>query len=270
MKPANRYSKLIEAIFFAHYRKGTTDFTFQREEIERHAAELKIRLPKNLGDLIYSFRYRVELPEKVQACAPADKEWAIEAAGKSKYRFVATAFRTIRPNRMLPVIKVPDATPGIIAMYSLNDEQALLARLRYNRLIDVFTRVTCYSLQSHLRTFVKGAGQVESDEVYVGVDRRGAQFVFPVQAKGGKDKLSAVQIRQDMALCAEKFPSLICRPIGAQFMGDDVISLFEFQQTPDGLNMIAESHYRLVPPDQVSPEELKGYGQAPAESADLG
>lgn len=38
--------------------------------------------------------------------------------------------------------------------------------------------------------------QVETDEVYVGVDKRGAHFVVPVQAKGGTDSISVVQIEQ--------------------------------------------------------------------------
>ena len=51
-------------------------------------------------------------------------------------------------------IKIPDATPGIVQKYALADEQALLAKLRYNRLLDIFTGVTCYSLQNHkLRGF---------------------------------------------------------------------------------------------------------------------
>src|SRR5947199_1254717 len=101
----------------------------------------------------------------------------------------------------------------MITKYALSDEQALLAKLRYNRLIDIFTGVACYSLQSHLRTTVPNMGQVETDEIYIGVDRRGAHFVFPVQAKGGNDTLSIVQIEQDFALCAAKFPALICRRV---------------------------------------------------------
>jgi hypothetical protein len=110
---------------------------------------------------------------------------------------------------MLTQTKVPDATPGIVVRYSLNDEQALLAKVRYNRLIDIFTGVTCYSLQNHLRTTVADMGQVETDEIYVGVDRRGAQYVFPVQAKGGTDKLNIVQIEQDFALCRRSSPTLL-------------------------------------------------------------
>lgn len=66
---------------------------------------------------------------------------------------------------MLAETKIPDSTPGIIAKYALNDEQALLAKVRYNRLIDIFTGVACYSLQSHLRTTVPKIGQVETDEI---------------------------------------------------------------------------------------------------------
>ncbi len=67
--------------------------------------------------------------------------------------------------------------------------------------------------------------QVETDEIYVGVDKKGAHYVFPIQAKAGKDRLSVVQIEQDIAVCADKFPLLICRPVGAQFMQDDLIAL---------------------------------------------
>ena len=69
----------------------------------------------------------------------------------------------------------------------MSDEQALLARVRYNRLVDIFLGIACYSLQNHLRTTASNMGQVETDELYVGVDRRGSHYVVPIQAKGGKD-----------------------------------------------------------------------------------
>src|SRR5919108_14586 len=141
-------------------------------------------------------------------------------------------------------MKVPDSTPGIVTKYSLDDEQALLAKLRYNRLVDIFTGVACYSLQNHLRTTAPNMGQVETDEIYIGVDKKGAHYIFPIQAKGGKDKLSVVQIEQDLAVCAKKFPSLICRAIGAQFMAEGVIALFEFEEGEGGVTIGDEKHYR--------------------------
>lgn len=259
MSEPSRYAKIIEEIFRSRYKAGAVEITFERDDIVHAAKKLGIKLPKNLGDVIYSFRYRASLPESVRIKAPKGKEWIIRPAGAARYCFVATAKATIAPSKMMAETKVPDSTPGVISMYALNDEQALLAILRYNRLIDIFTGVACYSLQSHLRTTVPQLGQVETDEIYIGVDKRGVHYVFPVQAKGGNDVLSVVQIEQDIAVCADKFPSLICRPIGAQFMEEDLIALFEFEQGKEGISITSEKHYRLVPGEEVTLDDLKTY-----------
>ncbi len=164
------------------------------------------------------------------------------------------------PNSNLAEIKIPDATPGIVEKYSQgDDEQALLAKVRYNRLVDIFSGATCYSLQNHLRTTVDGLGQLETDEVYVSVDKYGAQYVFPVQAKSKKDKIGIVQIEQDMALCEQRFPELICRPIAVQFMEDKLIALFAFGKQDDEIKLLQERHYRLLPHDQLTDEDLRNY-----------
>lgn len=162
----------------------------------------------------------------------------------------------------MTTIKIPDATPGIVARYAKGDEQALLAKLRYNRLIDIFTGVTCYSLQNHLRTTIQGIGQVETDEIYVGVDRNGVQYVFPLQAKGGNDKIDITQIEQDIALCGAKFPQLVCRPLAAQFIEHDRIALFEFSQDAEGVRLHREVHYSLVPQERLTDEDLRNYRQS--------
>lgn len=257
----NRYVAIIKTIFDRHRTKGATSFEFERDEIVSVASELGIKLPKNLGDLVYTFRYRTPLPDSIVSTAPKGKTWLIRPAGRAKYRFVCCFVPSLEPRVGLAETKVPDATPGLIEQYALSDEQALLAKVRYNRLVDVFTGLTCYSLQNHLRTTVPGMGQVETDELYVGLDRRGAQYIIPVQAKGGRDKLSVVQIEQDIALCATKFPSLLCRAVGAQFIDGSLIALFAFEETRDGVRMSQESHYRLVPPEEISEEDLRAYQQ---------
>ena len=102
-------------------------------------------------------------------------------------------------------------------------------------------------------------GQVETDEIYVGLDKRGVHYIIPVQAKGGKDRLGRVQIEQDFALCAEKFPGLICKSIAAQFLPNDVIVLFEMEFDGDEMAIIGEKHYRLVEPGVLSDAELETY-----------
>lgn len=255
----NSYSRIIEKIFLSNFRPGASEVPFAREEIIQAARRLRISLPKNLGDVIYSFRFRVDFPESVASKAPRGMTWIIRLTGRARYSFVANKFSIISPSAGLMATKIPDATPGIIARYALSDEQALLAKVRYNRLVDVFSGVACYSLQSHLRTAVFELGQVETDEIYIGVDKDGVHYAFPIQAKGGRDRQSVVQIEQDFAICREKFPDLLCRPVAAQFMDDGVIALFEFAQDGKRIAISRERHYKLVPEKQLSTEELISY-----------
>ncbi len=256
---SNAYSKIIEWIFSKNYREGDTEVHFHRTDISTAAKKLKLSLPKNIGDVIYSFRYRAALPASILSKAPQAGEWVIRPAGPAKYKFVVARFASISPSTHLSKTKIPDSTPGIIESYALSDEQALLAKIRYNRLVDIFMGITCYSLQSHLRTSIPKIGQVETDEIYVGLDKKGVHYVIPVQAKGLRDKLGVVQIEQDFELCAAKFPNLVAKPIGAQFISDNGIALFEFEVNKNGVSIASEKHYTLVDASEVSPDDVERY-----------
>lgn len=258
-KPPSRYHQLIEKIFFDGYSKGATEIPFVRKALKDAAHELGIALPDNLGDVIYSIRFRTPMPAKVLETQPKGREWIIELVGRSKYRFRLATTNRVVPNPNLAVIRIPDNTPEIIGCYALDDEQALLAKVRYNRLIDIFLGLTTFSLQNHLRTSVKDIGQIEIDELYVGLDKYGCHYVIPVQAKGGSDQISAVQTSQDTAWCAQKYPTLRCRAISAQFVSSDQIALFELKIEGDELKVVEERHYRLVPSGELDPKEIIEY-----------
>jgi hypothetical protein len=100
-----------------------------------------------------------------------------------------------------------------------------------------------------MRTTVKGLGQIEIDEVYVGVNRNGQQFVIPVQAKGGSDQLAAVQTGQDIACCQEKYPGV----------PGNVIAMFELTLQRGEVKVVEERHYRLVPSSEIADEDLQLY-----------
>lgn len=255
----NRYQALIDKIFFDHYRKGETSFEFDRKEIKSAARSLRIELPDNLGDVIYSFRFRTVLPERIVATQPNGTEWVIELAGRGRYRFNLLKTNRVLPRADLVTTDIPDATPELIRAYALDDEQALLAILRYNRLIDTFLGLTAYSLQNHLRTTVKDIGQIEIDELYVGLDKRGRHYVIPVQAKGGRDQIGIVQTTQDIRFVEEKFPGMRCKALAAQFMEDKIIALFELTLQDGQIKVVDERHYRLVPAEKLDPMAIRDY-----------
>jgi len=258
----NRYFALVEKIFFDRYENGDIEIAWERADLEQAAVDLDIVLPKNLGDVVYSIRYRTPMPQRILDTQPEGSEWIISGAGRAMYLFKLVPINRIRPREDMVAIKVPDATPEVIRAYALTDEQALLAKVRYNRLIDIFLELVAYSLQNHLRTTVQGVGQIEIDEIYVGVDKRGRQFIVPVQAKGGNDQLSVVQTEQDLKCCAEKYPSLVARAISAQFLEDDLIALFELTVEDEQVKIVEEKHYRLVPFQEITSEDLDRYRSA--------
>ncbi len=271
MSTASLAQQIIEWIFAQSHNPGDDQVTFTRDDMISAASALGAPRPKNLGDIVYSLRYRVPLPDSIRQTAPPDREWAIFPGGNAVYTLRTVPFNLIEPRKGLRTIRLPDATPGVISKYSLTDEQALLARVRYNRLLDVFTGLACYPLQSHLRTSITitnaidgkpSSSQVETDDVYVGLDEHGAHYILPVQAKGGSDSLSVIQIWQDLRVAEQKFPDLIARPVAAQFMEQSVIALFEFQESNDEITIAREHHYSLVPPEELAPGELAAYRAA--------
>lgn len=263
--PENRYKQILERVFLRVYEKGATEVPFRRGDVQAAAKDLGFEI-RNMPDLLYAFNYRGGIPAKLAALAPTGYTWTIAARGRqgkdSGYAFVSRQLADIVPTKNLGYAKIPDATPGIISKHARSDEQALLAKLRYNRLLDVFTGIACYSLQSHLRTQVAGA-QLETDEVYIGVDKRGAQYVLPVQAKGGADRQNIMQIERDIQLCKSVWPDLICRPVAAQFVEGGLIAVFLFEEQGGEPKIIAERHYKLVPPDEISQADLERYGKRP-------
>ena len=255
-----KYDSIILAIFTDLYSEGVTSIPFERDAIIEKSRTLGLEPPKNLGDLVYSYKYRNKLPEGIRNTAPNGYYWRIKSIGTARYEFVLTfGVEFVEPDKTLATTKIPDGTPSIVKRYSISDEQALLAIVRYNRLIDIFLGITCYSLQNHLRTTVKDIGQIETDELYVGVDKAGRQFIIPVQAKGGTDKIGITQIEQDLALCAEKYPSLICRSIACQFITNEIVAIFEFSIDNDSIVKINERHYKIVEANSITPEDLIKY-----------
>src|SRR5205085_9511873 len=86
----NRYEQIIESIFLKHYKDGAREIYFERNDIVKEADRLKVVLPKNLGDLIYTFRYRGKLPQTIRDKAPTG---SFGSFGRLATHAIASPFR---------------------------------------------------------------------------------------------------------------------------------------------------------------------------------
>lgn len=261
------YRAVVLGLFEKHYKGHGEAFQFAQSEYDAICKEKGVPQIGNKPDLAYQYRFRRTLPPEIEAEQPQGKKWVIELAGRGKYILVLRKLKWITPTEGLVEIKVPDQTPEIIKQYARTDEQALLARVRYNRLIDIFLGITTSSLQNHLRATVKAlkGSQIEIDELYVGLNSTGTHFVVPVQAKAGADNIAAVQARQDLLYCAEQFPHATCKAISAQFVDSDdeeknYIVLFEIAlEGPEEVVLVRERRYRLVNRKEITTGDLDFY-----------
>jgi hypothetical protein len=257
-KKVNLYKNLIEDIFLRGYRKGVNEIQFTSLDFKRAAKKLGIDVPQNVQEAIYSFRYRKDYPTAISKTAKKGCEWVLRGGGDEKYRFSMVKNVAFSARSGYAETRIIDVTPQAISRYVLIDKQAVLALVRFNRLIDIFTGLTCCPLQSYLQTDIAGIEQVDND-IYIGMSRQGVEYLLFVHATGRNNKIRRVHIEQDFAIAAEKFPNLICKSIAAQFMPNETIALFELESNNEGVAIVAEKHYRLVHPSELSFDELEIY-----------
>ena len=222
---ANAYDRVLTAVFQKHWNEGLSEVLFSKDDLIDEAARIGVRI-KNLADVLYTYRSRRALPIELKRHG----NWVIASRGAGKYAFVIVSGEsTVQIPRHLKVYPIPYAVPEIVANNVARDEQGLLTVVRYNRLLDVFTGLACFHLQSHVRTQIKGHGQVEVDDLYVGVDKDGQGFVLPVEAKDAGESLGVDKAVGLTLHARAKFPNLICRPIAVVREHPLQISCVEFE-----------------------------------------
>lgn len=241
---SNAYDQVLIELFKTRFKRGMSEVAFDKDDLIDTAAKLGLRI-KNLADVLYSYRSRRDFPEEIAKKG----NWILAQKGSGKYAFLkVTQSATVDIPSTLKIYPIPYAVPEIVAMNLAKDEQGLLTIVRYNRLLDVFSGLACFHLQSHVRTHVKDHGQVEIDELYVGVDKDGRGYVLPVE---GKDSGEYLGIDKAVALslfAKAKFPGLICRPIAVIRQSDEVIACVEFEPSCDisRVSVLDIRRYQLV------------------------
>jgi hypothetical protein len=244
----NAYDQLLVSIFKAKWKAGVDELAFSKDDLIDTALTLGLRI-KNIADVLYTYRSRKPFPAHIASRG----NWIIASKGSGKYAFVRVthaAIVDIPPT--LKLFPIPYAVPEIVANNLANDEQGLLTIARYNRLLDVFTGLACFHLQSHIRTHVKGHGQIEVDELYVGVDKDGRGYALPVEGKVAGEALGIDKAVGLSLFAAAKFPKLICRPIALLRQAEDIIACVEFEpaKTISDVSVLDIRRYRLVRDDQ--------------------
>ena len=80
------YRRIIERVFLDRYRPGDVEVDFLRDDLVDAAEALGLPVPKNLGDVLYTFRSRRAFPESV-----AEKATLASHFGRVPRRFQSSS-----------------------------------------------------------------------------------------------------------------------------------------------------------------------------------
>src|SRR5438045_1046045 len=92
----NVYDQIIEDVFLTLHQQGTTEVRFGKEDIERAARKLGIKVP---SDLVYHFQSSdAMLPTSVVRTMPGGSMWIIRSMDKGHYCFALVPAQAITPS----------------------------------------------------------------------------------------------------------------------------------------------------------------------------
>lgn len=227
-----KYEDTIVRVFENKLDEGySTDgeVPFDRDDIEDALDELELTV-KNVPDIPYAYRSRRSLPDHIEQHGynAIILDDSIEGAD-------ATYLFTKREQ----LIHVPDEydevhrtsigeLPEPVREYIGKDEQGVLTQVRYAGLLDDFTRLDAYHLQSHMR-FRVNSREAELDDLYIGVDEEGHDHALAVEAKGVGETLNKNQLIRNTRGIEQKitYPDSV-RTLAVKLDEDGYFYLFEF------------------------------------------
>jgi len=244
------YDRVIIEMFRRVSSSDKEVLPFSKDELVQVCQDLGIVI-NNVPDIPYHYRVgRSDLPSEIMDTG----NWVIQGAGKGKYAFVKLEREPyIAIPEDLYITEIPEATPDIVLKFGGTDEQAVLTKIRYNRLVDTFLSLTAYHLQGHVRSSIADMGQVEVDDLYVGVDADGTWYVIPIEAKsvGPKERLGVIQVQQMIMFAKQYYPEIILRPVGIKPLEDGSLVFVEFDDVSDleKISVKRYARYKLVRDD---------------------
>jgi len=207
-------------------------YYFSKDLVEEVVIE-KGHSVKNIPDIKYTYDARKSFPQSILD----EGHFAIIGAGKGDYNFVELSKPNLISTQDLGISKiytVSDKTPQVVKEIVGNDEQAMLAAIQHNEILNLLFSQKVFHVQNHLRTTIS-LGQIEIDSVFITENRK----IIPISAKGKNDYLSYTQILNLNRFCSEKYPSYQFCSFGA-FASDSTIYLVEFStsQSIDSIEII--------------------------------
>lgn len=227
-----KYEDTIVRVFENKLETGydtDEEIPFDREDLQVAMDELNITV-RNVPDIPYAYRSRRSLPDQIEQYGynAIILDDTIEGADAT-YLFTKREQLIHVPDEVDETFTTTtDDLPDPVGDYIGKDEQGVLTQVRFVGLMDDFTGLDCYHLQSHMRMRVNNR-EAELDDLYVGVDRDGRHQALAVEAKGVGETLNKNQLIRNTRGIEQKseYPDTV-QTLAVKLDDDGFFYLFEF------------------------------------------
>ena len=204
------------------------EIPFDRTDLQKAMDELDITV-RNVPDIPYAYRSRRQLPDSLKEHGYNAIILDDQGSADAVYLFTKTEQLIEVPDEFdQTYVTTAEDLPEPVQAYIGKDEQGVLTQVRYTGLLDDFTGMDTYHLQSHLRMRVRNR-EAELDDFYVGVDEEDEHHALAVEAKGVGETLNKNQLIRNTRGIEQnsKFPNSV-RTIAVKIDDNDFFYLFEF------------------------------------------
>ena len=190
-----KYADLMIETFETKIQDGATTegpIRFTSSDLREAVGNMDIDSVR-MGDAIYYYNFRHELPDELQKHG---YKHVVSIGGDGQdgvYVFTKIPQQIDNTEDYDESVLIEkDSLPEALAEYVSGDEQGSLTQVRELDIMDDILGMECYHLQSHLRTEIENQ-KMEVDEVYIGVDGDDTYAII-VEAKGEGEELNRSQL----------------------------------------------------------------------------
>ena len=227
-------NKEAKAKFFVDYLmknnfiNSLTPISFERTDILEICAKEFGKAPKNLGDIIYSLRYRLDYLSTYDYLLEKDYTWTLLSTGIGKYELSPLKKLRIPSLESEDIIYIKDNTPKHIHELRPLNDQSLLMKIIQNDILNEFLQDDLVFLQAHHKVNLQNWGQAEIDGILAS---NYSPHLYLVEVKGYTEVIAWPQMIQLKMYAQQNHSDTPFTPLFIQSHKDWSFSVVQFDYT---------------------------------------
>lgn len=228
LKKSNKEAKakfFIDYLMKNSFVDSLTPISFERTDILDVCKNEFGEAPKNLGDIVYSLRYRLDYLSNYDYLLEKDYTWTLLSTGIGQYELAPLKKLRLPNLESENVLYVDDQTPAHIHKLRPLNDQSLLMKVIQNGILNEFLQDDLMFLQAHHKVNLNNWGQAEIDGILAS---NNSSHLYLIEVKGYTEVIGWPQMIQLKMYAQQNHPDVLFTPVFIQSHRDWSFSVVQF------------------------------------------